>query len=281
MKITSEVVKIDAEFARKALGNAAPNRTISRVTVDGYKRTMLAGFWRVNGEAIVFYEDGTLADGQHRLLAVIAADGERPGFSIVSIVTRGVANGARFNMCRVRSVADQYGIDGGKDCNAVMAFVRVVSLWSDEHGFRSGDYSGYKPTYDELADLITRDWRILAVANTPHVDHLLPRRALKVIRWLFLRVPGADEWLDTVINGADLAAKSPAFVLRNFLIRNQQKKHTAGLRNQFVSSLIIPCAVTIKAWNAHMQHRKIEVLTFREDEKFPIPFGLQPLESAK
>lgn len=281
MKITSEVVRIDADFARKALGNAAPNRTISRVTVDAYKRTMLAGFWRLNGEPIVFFEDGTLGEGQHRCLAVIAADAERPGFSIMSIVTRGIPNGARFNMGRVRSIADQYAIDGGKDVNAVIAFVRVVSLWSDEYGFRAGDYSGHKPTYDELADLITRDWRILAVAKTPHVDHLLPRRALKVIRWLFLRVPGATDWFDSVVSGADLPEKSPAFVLRNFLIRNQQKKHTAGLRNQFVSSLIVPCAVTIKAWNAHVQHRKIEILAFREDEKFPIPFGLQPLESAK
>lgn len=274
MKITSEVVNIDEAFARNALGNAAPNRAVSRVTVNAYAREMLCGFWTLNGEPIVFDADGKLAEGQHRMHAVLVACRERAGFCVQCLVVRGVPCGSRFNMGRTRTIADQYRIDGGKDAAFTTSLARAVLLWSDETGIRHSDYST-KTTYDEIADLLSSDEHILAAAAAPSADHIIARRALRFLRWLFARVPGANDWFDTVINGADLSETCPAFVLRNFLIRNQQKKNSVS-STFFVSQFMVPVAVTIKAWNAHVQHRKIEGLRYNIEEKFPIPYGLLP-----
>lgn len=277
MTVTANVEKLDVKFAMSALGNAAPNRKVKRRSVEAYTRSMLAGHWKLNGEPVVFYIDGTLADGQHRMMALIDADKASPGITVPMLVVRGVEMGVRFNTGVGRSISDQFQINGGTNAHESTAFARAARLWSDEYGLVYSDYANLKATYDEIEDFITRDPHFETAMRTPKADHIMPRRALKFVRWLFCRVPSANEWFDTVLSGADLSSSSPAFVLRNFLLRHANKGNSTAGQDYF-TQFMTPVAVTIKAWNAHVQRRKIEVLRYMETDKFPIPFGLLPRE---
>ena len=84
-KITAKVETITPEIAKTMLGENVNNRRISRDNVNLFAREIRNGEWRFNGEAIKFGKDGRLLDGQHRGLAVIAAD--KP---LTTLVIRGL-----------------------------------------------------------------------------------------------------------------------------------------------------------------------------------------------
>ena len=81
----AKVETITPEIAKTMLGENVNNRRISRDNVNLFAREIRNGEWRFNGEAIKFGKDGRLLDGQHRLLAVIAAD--KP---LTTLVIRGL-----------------------------------------------------------------------------------------------------------------------------------------------------------------------------------------------
>lgn len=80
------IVNITPEIAHEMMSRNTNNfRRIDSRKVDQYAREMSKGLWKPNGEAIQVYEDGTLANGQHRLSAVIKA-----GITIPFVVVTGV-----------------------------------------------------------------------------------------------------------------------------------------------------------------------------------------------
>lgn len=89
--------------------NNTRNRPLSEKTAKLYAKDMAAGDWHDTHQGIAFYEDGVLADGQTRLLALTIAD--RP---IHLLVTRGLPLSASIGVDahRMRSVSDQIAIAG-------------------------------------------------------------------------------------------------------------------------------------------------------------------------
>lgn len=69
-----EVMTITPSMARSMLGNNTANRNLSDRAATKYANIMKNGDWSVTHQGIAFYEDGTLADGQHRLYGVVRAD---------------------------------------------------------------------------------------------------------------------------------------------------------------------------------------------------------------
>ena len=84
MQITTET--ITPKKAKSWLENNNRNRNVSRTAVESYAQDMSNGSWLLTGESIKFNGDGTLLDGQHRLLACIEA-----GESFKSLVVRGLS----------------------------------------------------------------------------------------------------------------------------------------------------------------------------------------------
>ena len=68
------IVTITPEIAKAMLEVNNNNRGISPTNVQRMADDMLSGNFRLNGETIKVYEDGTLADGQHRLMACVTAN---------------------------------------------------------------------------------------------------------------------------------------------------------------------------------------------------------------
>ncbi len=65
---------ITPKMALALLQNNNVNRHVNPGRVKQYAYDMKMGKWQLNGEAIKIYEDGSLADGQHRLQAIVACN---------------------------------------------------------------------------------------------------------------------------------------------------------------------------------------------------------------
>lgn len=109
-QIKVEVLNITPEMAQKWLCANLQNRTISKKTVQAYSNEMSSGRWVLTNQGIAFYDNGILADGQHRLLAIVNS-----GKTIPMIVTRGLSYDAiiGIDQHRVRSVRDTVNMTSG------------------------------------------------------------------------------------------------------------------------------------------------------------------------
>lgn len=132
-KISVEKEEITLEIAAKMLARNVCNRKISQHTVAGYKRDMLNGRFRVNGDMIRFSTDGTLLDGQHRLTACVEA-----GVSFETFVGRGFPPETidTIDGGRARKHSDRLSMRGVKNANAtssVAKFLIAVAKNSAQH----------------------------------------------------------------------------------------------------------------------------------------------------
>lgn len=132
MNVTPEMAKAWLDEVNTA------NRTISHHTVTRYATDMLEGVWRdTHQNAIAFYNDGALADGQHRLSAVVKA-----GIPVQMYVAFGLDRSAAsaIDQGRARKMSDVMSImgvlPGGKYQSATVAMMNVIRR---AEGYKSGN----------------------------------------------------------------------------------------------------------------------------------------------
>tara|TARA_R110000782_G_C14726387_1_gene404721 strand:+ start:189 stop:995 length:807 start_codon:yes stop_codon:yes gene_type:complete len=86
------------------------NRPISKRNVNKFANDLRAGRWRETHQNIIaFFEDGKLADGQHRLLAIVAAN---MPFELMIATGLERSAGSMIDQGRPRSVSDALRIGG-------------------------------------------------------------------------------------------------------------------------------------------------------------------------
>lgn len=105
----TELVKITPAMAKAMLEKNTSNRRIDERAITKWYRLMLDNDWQVTHQGIAFFDDGTLADGQHRLLAII-----RIGRPITFLVTYDLPKSAAMaiDSGRKRSLIDGIKISG-------------------------------------------------------------------------------------------------------------------------------------------------------------------------
>lgn len=67
-------LEITPRFAEEFLKKNTSNRKIKIDKLNQFVREMTEGRWKKTHQGIAFYEDGTLADGQHRLKAIVLSN---------------------------------------------------------------------------------------------------------------------------------------------------------------------------------------------------------------
>lgn len=123
----SQIVYVTPEIARHYLSlNTANYRTIKPAVASRYAEDMKSGNWHENGEAIQFSKNGTLKNGQHRLLAI-------------------VNSGVSMEMNVVTDLDDDVEIFdwGSARSNAQIAKARGLSLGTDAIGAARIILAGY------------------------------------------------------------------------------------------------------------------------------------------
>lgn len=122
----SSVILIDPAMARRMLKHNTRNRPVSPIAVERYRRDMENGRWIYAGDPIRFDTDGTLLDGQHRLMA-LAALGDEQGIALPFLVIRGLATESQtvMDQGRKRSAGQQLALAGIKEYTTVAAGVKI------------------------------------------------------------------------------------------------------------------------------------------------------------
>lgn len=142
-----EIKTVTPKFALSLLDKNTSNRKINTNQLDMLVRTMQSGNWRLTHQGVAVYDDGTLADGQHRLKAVI-----KSGVSCKMPIFYGVSKDDQSVMAidcgKQRSVVDGMNISGDKvSANAIT--------------LAKGLYFGYefgmkKLSHQEISDLCVK-----------------------------------------------------------------------------------------------------------------------------
>lgn len=87
---TTSIETITPEIAKRYLEHNRCNRKMRPGDVNFYASQMRAGLWKLTHEGIAFDTEGNLADGQHRLLAVVKS-GTTQQFNVTrNVLTDGV-----------------------------------------------------------------------------------------------------------------------------------------------------------------------------------------------
>lgn len=99
----TKLIEITPQLAQDYLQRNPKNRNVSARLVEKYAQDIMQGQWSLTHQGIAFYEDGTLADGQHRLHGIIKA-----GVPVKMMVTHGLKQSDAINIDahRARSAID-------------------------------------------------------------------------------------------------------------------------------------------------------------------------------
>jgi hypothetical protein len=246
---------VTPESAAQWLATNGRNRPIRARHVARLAAAMTRGEWRLNGETIKIGVDGSLLDGQHRLLAIIAS-----GVAVELTVAVDVdpAVFPTIDTGVKRQARDVLAIAGESSCVSLSAAAALC--------LRFPDMRTYTPNID-----VSHASVLAFVRNHPQLEESVAffatQRAKRLVgsagialHYLFRREDrdAADVFFLDLIDGANLQRNQSVFLLRNRLLDQRRSR----LRE------MLKLALFIKAWNR--RSTTLEVLQWRSDELFPV-----------
>jgi len=221
--ITTAIETVTPRRAEAYLRANKQNRTPRSSYVASLARDMATGRWRFNGEPLIFSADGTLMDGQHRLMAVLESN-----TPVQLLVVRGVAPDAfaSIDCGRSRTAGDVFKIEGVKNYSTVAAAAHL--LWRHRNGGLSGAMT---PTTAERVDIKTSDPGLLDAldyvlsGDTRVFRRIIPPSFMAFFLYCAREVDShkADLFVDGLKTGDGLTKRSPVKVLRERLIENSSQ----------------------------------------------------------
>lgn len=118
-------IEITPDMASSFLEKNTSNRSLSKETVKAYSSDMMNGNWSTTHQGIAFYDDGTLADGQHRLHAIVNS-----GVTVTMMVTTGIPRKDCLNIDnhRIRKTHDAFKIAGQDDWISDQSVVSMARM---------------------------------------------------------------------------------------------------------------------------------------------------------
>jgi hypothetical protein len=264
-----EIVDVTTEIALDWLTANTHNRPLKPRAIEAYAADMRAGVWSWNGEAIKFDRNGRLQDGQNRLHAVIES-----GKTIKMLVVRNLEPEAQDTMDSgvKRKFSDVLKLHGEENHVALASITRRVYTWKAGVRYVTGG-GPYSPSNMQLAATLAEHPELRDIAKrAQHVssNSALPTSIAGLTVWLFDQIDKTDSehFFERLASDQGHHAGEPIYELRKTLTSNQ------GSRRQYTNRSIL-LALTIKAWNAYRDGRKIGQLRFApggaRPEKFPDP----------
>lgn len=263
------VETIDAETAETYLLKTDHNpRKPRQAMVDRYARDMAAGNWHLGSGFLAFDLCGCLVQGQHTLRAVVESD------SIIEVVVfRNLTPEAvrSLDTGRVRMFSEVLANEGVAASNSVAAVCRLLWRWERDLHTAGGNIIA---TTDELAEFLAHNEGIIDSTNATlrlRQKPLLFRSSIAgAVHYAATTMcpDRAPQFFDDVFTGANLAADSGQFLLRQWLI-NDATSGALGKRSDDAKQH----AMAIKAWNAYILGRPIKQLKWSRGIPFPTMYG--------
>lgn len=263
--VTTAVVEtITPEKAAEYLKSNTSNRPLRKPIVDFYTREMAEGRWKLNGESICFTADGGLANGQHRLHAVI-----KSGATIRAVVVRGCAEGsfATYDSGLNRKASDVFYSANIKGSLNISTIVRKVLTLRSEGAFVSssaGDLSSMKTSKQRLLEVYWKMPKIFNRACGYARQCYKKMRIFKVSEigglYVYLLTDGGwsiqtvERFFDSLFDIEDRSVPATA-LLRERIIREQLNTVKTFPRE-------VKQALLIKAWNYYVSGTSTKALRY-------------------
>lgn len=246
ISVTSSVETVTPAMATSWLETNSNNRPISQARVSAYVRVMLAGLWLANNQGIGFDTNGRLIDGQHRLWAIVEAN-----IPVRLLVVRGLQPEAHTTIDRGgnRSVAEIMRREG------VIPNPRDVTQWCNA----TARVLTNRTTAGSFEEAVAY-FRAREASVRWAIDVNTDRRFRLAGIWGALiyahgRYPRqVEEFTASLLSGAGLGERNPAFLLREWLTR----LHGDGYRGGSTVSVVF--LKTARAVQAHVRGEDLSAL---------------------
>lgn len=278
-----KVETITPDKARKLLDQNdrldRPRRTIRAARVQKLAHAITSGQWLTTHQGIAIGPDGTILDGNHRLLAIVAAD------QAVEVVVARDADPSWFPVLdagAARTTGDSLKVAGFANTNILAATVRGWLAYSEIVGTteRFTTHHNRLTTADViefLDDPGNRDTAVAALTIAHRIGQGVGRfgvRSAVGISVLATRLlknevgsSTATEFYLRFGDGISLDASSPILALRRWFISDTGY---ASVSNELRRPVSV--AVTLKALNAYALGQDRKVVAFRHGvESYPAP----------
>lgn len=258
MEMTTNIETIGPVLAAEWLKKNTKNRPFSPMIVHQYASAIGRGEWALNGEPIIFDEDGVLSDGQHRLAGVVKANR-----AINALVVRGAPAESfkTLNSGKKRNAADVLSIQGWKNAFVVASATRAIIV------LLAGNYRDGKEMFtnvhiEETANNYPNLHALGAKYAGSALKGFMPSAFVGIIALASVR-HGEEKMMkffDAVDTGIGLEEDNPAYQLREKFL---SRKHGTSINIQHALQLMVKCT------NAYIQGRSIQKLWIHPKEKFP------------
>lgn len=258
------VEMITPKMAEAYLNSNRSNRKLTEGHAEKLAADMSAGKWTACYMPIVFYADGDVCDGQHRLWAITIS-----GTTQRFIVIRGASREAGLNLDtgRVRTLVDNARISGvDRDLsNGLVATARAVEV-----GDRVKPGASRALSMSEQVAIVAkhREAAAWAVSHGPRGRFLRNAVTLGSLARAYYHESDKDRlhhFSEVLSNGfADGIGDSAAIALRNFL---QSKGQMAIVGTEWRATFL----KTQNAIRYFMLRRQLTMIKVVEAEAYPLP----------
>lgn len=248
---------ITPEKATELLAANTCNRSISKDRLARYAGAMSRGEWVWNGDTIKVAHDGTLLDGQHRLLAVVKS-GVTIETEMVVDLPRTVFDTIDQGQPRTYGqILAMLGVGKAKD---VASIARCIYIY-EKHGDPFYP-TAQGPSAKQIENLVIEDGEIEYCAKSVGggggwVPSNMSASVGGFCLWAFRRhdKENADRFFDLLRTGVGLSQESPVYHLREQLMANKASKRKMNQRYK--------AALTFKAFRKFLSGEKVKRLRVR------------------
>lgn len=266
----THTIEVSPKLAQRWLELNSGNRPLSYPNANEYVGRMERGEWKLNGQTIVFSNDGILRDGQHRLYAVTLY-----GKPVKFDVKFGIEPEAftTIDDGKKRSLADIINISG-IECNESIVSGASKLVVAMQLSWRANNIgtSRKKPSNLQMLNWVKENRPIIDFSNKAKV---WSRESGKIISATEFAAFGfvfgernhekSVEFMSKLASGLDIGKDSVVYKLRTRLIADK-----GNVMNRMKSSY--RRAIIIKAWNFFIKGQNVQRLRYKPDsEAFPQP----------
>lgn len=236
---TSGRTIVTPQHAQAWLAHSHRNRTVNKRKLAEYTASMVAGTWYYNGEPLIFDTAGKLMDGQHRLLACIAASQPFETYIVIGV---NVDTMPVIDTGAMRSPGDALSIMREVDSSKMVASA-LNWLWLYQTGNLGVTAKMQMPRTLALEYFDTHRGVTGSLSYGYKAKKFLPPGPATALHYLMTQKDQdlADTFFSTLVLGENLHTGEGMYILRK------------RLQNDWGSKLrmnpIYKCALTVKIWN--------------------------------
>jgi hypothetical protein len=235
------------------------NRPISKNFVDAYALDMIKGRWKkTHQNAIAFYKDGNLADGQHRLHAIVQS-----GVSIECMVFWGLDSSDAYGIDahRMRNTHDQIKIAGGADWinKDVIATARMMMMASRY---------AKKPSPQEIVEFCKDHENALrfSIQNMPKSYFSAAVRVAIAIAYYHESQKNIEDWCEVAKTGMAFHPYDRSVIaFRDRILRDPNLKSQGGANRELI------CKMAMRSISAFCKSESLSKIVAPKERLYEVP----------